>query len=113
MAKMRWTNVNGTMRWIKYDEGKPFIEVDGKWIPYEEEYTQEVNAPMVIGDLAPYQSMATGEWIDGRRAHKAHLKEHKLIEIGNEVNHLIPKERKPDPRLKEAIARQVYEKLRY
>jgi hypothetical protein len=42
-------------------------------------------APMVIGDIQPYRSMHTGEMIMSRSNHKAHLKQHKLVEIGNEV----------------------------
>lgn len=38
----------------------------------------------VIGDLAPYQSMQTGEIIEGRRQHREHLRQHGLIEVGNE-----------------------------
>jgi hypothetical protein len=45
---------------------------------------REVNAPMVMADIAGYQSMATGEWINSRSTHREHLKQHGLIEIGNE-----------------------------
>lgn len=55
-----------------------------KLIPAEEYDRPDVNAPMVMGDIAPYQSMATGEMIMGRRQHREHLREHRLIEIGNE-----------------------------
>lgn len=42
------------------------------------------HAPMVINDLEPYQSAVTGEYIDGRRAHRQHLRRYDLIEVGNE-----------------------------
>jgi hypothetical protein len=29
--------------------------------------------------------MVTGEWIGSRSTHRQHLKEHRLVEIGNEV----------------------------
>ena len=96
-----------------YKEGTPEAEKAWKEKCKMMENLGSEEHHFVSGDLAPYRSMATGEWIEGRKNHKKHLKEHKLIEIGNEVNHLKPKERKPDPRLKEMIARQVYEKLRY
>lgn len=52
---------------------------------YDEMRTMgQANAPMVITDIAGYRSMQTGEWIAGRRQHREHLKEHKLIEFGNE-----------------------------
>ena len=38
----------------------------------------------VIPDIQGYQSMATGEWISSRSQHRDHLKQHRLIEIGNE-----------------------------
>ena len=51
-----------------------------------EEYVprREVSAPMVMPDIAGYQSMATGEWISSRSRHREHLKQHRLVEIGNE-----------------------------
>jgi hypothetical protein len=47
----------------------------------------------VIGDIQPYLSMQTGEVIGGRRQHREHLKQHGLIEVGNER---LPT-RKPEP----------------
>ena len=35
-------------------------------------------------DIQPYQSMVTGEMITSRSQHRAHLKQHGCIEIGNE-----------------------------
>jgi hypothetical protein len=43
-----------------------------------------MSAPRVMGDIQPYRSMATGEMIDGRAAHRNHLKTHGLVEVGNE-----------------------------
>lgn len=55
-------------------------------VPYEEYYARrEVNAPMVMPDIKPYQSMQTGEMIKSRSHHREHLRQHGLIEIGNEV----------------------------
>lgn len=47
--------------------------------------SREVNAPYVMGDIQPYQSMQTGEMITSRSVHRQHLRQHGLIEIGNEV----------------------------
>jgi len=44
----------------------------------------EVNAPMVMADIQGYQSQQTGEWIGSRSTHREHLRQHSLIEIGNE-----------------------------
>lgn len=41
-------------------------------------------AVMVADDIQPYKSMVTGEMIMSRSHHRAHLKQHKVIEIGNE-----------------------------
>lgn len=66
----------------------------------------------VITDIEAYQSMVTGEMIEGRKAHREHLKRHNLVELGNETLNP-PKVREPAGNLKEQIARQVYSKLRY
>jgi len=76
-----------------------------KLIPAEEYDRPEVNAPMVMGDIAPYKSMATGEMIMGRRQHREHLREHRLIEIGNEKP-VAPK-RREDLGLKQHIVDAV------
>lgn len=85
--------------------------VKGEMVSKEEYYANkaEVNAPTVINDIKPYRSMQTGEMITSRSTHKAHLKQHGLIEIGNEK---MP-ERKPENKynseeVKRAIARQLY-----
>jgi hypothetical protein len=41
-------------------------------------------APAILGDLRPYRSVITGEVIEGRRAHREHLKVHGCHEVGNE-----------------------------
>lgn len=84
-----------------------------KLVPAEEYYAsqQDVAAPFVMADIQPYQSMATGEMITGRRQHREHLKSHGLVELGNEIPKPRPVQR-TDVR-KEQIARIVYDKLRY
>lgn len=68
----------------------------------------EANAPMVINDIQPYKSMQTGEMITSRSTHRNHLKQHGLIEIGNEKT----KESKPSvynsDEVKRTIAQQLY-----
>lgn len=61
------------------------------------EYRAHVDAPMVLGDIQPYQSMQTGEMITSRSSHREHLKQHGLIEVGNEVNYLKESRKKPEP----------------
>lgn len=74
---------------------------------------QNVQTHLISTDYQPYRSMVTGEVIQGRAQHREHMKKHGLVEIGNETKYLKPKEKTPDPRLKETLARVVYEKLRY
>lgn len=86
-----------------------------KMIPKEEYYAnhEKVEAHMIMPDIQPYKSMVTGEMIMGRSQHKQHLKQHGLIEVGNETKHLENKPKRQEANLKETIARQVYNKLRY
>lgn len=47
--------------------------------------TSRVITPVnVVADIQPYKSMITGEMITSRTKHRAHLKEHGCIEVGNE-----------------------------
>ncbi len=73
--------------------------------------TRRVVAPMVAADIAPYQSMCDGTWITSRSQHRAHLKQHGVIEMGNEKVKA-PGPLKPPPGLKQRIAEIAYEKLR-
>lgn len=82
-----------------------------KFIHFDEYVRPASDAPMIMPDIQPYQSMVTGEYITSRSKHRSHLKQHGLIEVGNEVQK--PQEKKLPPGLKETIARQVYEKLKY
>jgi hypothetical protein len=77
-----------------------------------EKMQRKVTAPYVRGDIQPYQSMATGEVINSRSAHKAHLKAHKLVEVGDQTHYLKPKPVSPPPGLKETLIRVANEKLR-
>lgn len=40
---------------------------------------------MVMGDIAPYKSMIDGSEITSRGMHRAHLRAHGCVEIGNEA----------------------------
>ena len=46
---------------------------------------KQVLTPLhVIPDIQPYRSMMTGERIKGRSHHREHMRQHNLIEVGNE-----------------------------
>jgi hypothetical protein len=82
----------------------------GEMVDKSEYYANktETNAPMIMDDIQPYKSMQTGEMIMSRSKHRAHLKQHGLIELGNEKI----QERKPQTynseEVKREIARQLY-----
>jgi hypothetical protein len=46
---------------------------------------RQICAPMVIADIQPYRSMATGEMITSRSQHRDHLKATGCVEVGNET----------------------------
>ena len=73
-------------------------------------------SPMVMSDIDGYISQVDGSWIKSRSQHRSHLKQHRMIELGNDV----PMQHKPadiSTKSKEArkrdIAEQVYQKLSY
>lgn len=70
---------------------KRYVQVDGDLIEVTPDFRQErpaTEAHNIIPDIAEYQSMATGEMIGGRRQHREHLRQHGLVEIGNETDKL-------------------------
>lgn len=88
--------------------------VTHKLIPKDEYYHRDdVNAPMVIGDIQPYKSMVDGSMITSRSQHRSHLKQHGMIEVGNETKYIMSQPQQKQHDTKADIARIVYEKLRY
>lgn len=55
-------------------------------------------APLIVRDIEPYKSMATGERIRSRRHHRDHLKAHRLVEVGNEYAKGLPIDSAPTSR---------------
>jgi hypothetical protein len=43
-----------------------------------------ITAPHVVADIQPYKSMITGEMITSRSQHRSHLKQHGMVEVGDE-----------------------------
>ena len=72
-----------------------YIQRNGELVEVTHDYRpKERTGPYIQGDIQPYQSMATGEVISSRSHHRAHLRQHGLIEIGNELD---AAKRKGDP----------------
>lgn len=72
-------------------------------------------APRVMSDIGGYISQVDGSWIDSRSKHRNHLKQHNMIEVGNDVpmqQKTAELSTKANRERKELIGRQVYEKLR-
>lgn len=72
---------------------------------------RRVTAAMVATDIQPYRSQITGEIIASRSQHRSHLKQHGMIEVGNEKIDP-PKPMAPPPGLKETLIQVVNEKLK-
>ena len=89
---------------------KSWVQIDGKLVPRDEAGSLQ---PMhyISADIGPYKSMVTGEMIEGRRQHREHLKRHNVVEAADIKP--TPKPQVTAGGLKELVARQVYEKLRY
>lgn len=67
---------------------------------------------MVMPDIQPYRSMINGDVIGSRSVHRAHLKAHNCIEVGNETKYLKAKPVTPPPGLKDTLIRVVNDKIR-
>ncbi len=93
-----------------------FIQINGELVEVGRDYVPEPRAqvPHVMGDIAPYRSMIDGKMITSRSHHREHLRQHGCVEVGNDSS--LTRQRgplQPPAGLKEAIARNVYSKLRY
>jgi len=82
----------------------------------EKEKMTHREAPMVMSDIEGYISQVDGTWIKSRSHHRSHLKQHRMIELGNDV----PMQHKPaeiNQKSQEARKRQIaelaYAKLNY
>jgi hypothetical protein len=81
-----------------------------KLIPAEEWYQrQDVDAPMVMGDIKPYKSMVDGSMIESRSSHREHLRKHQLVEIGNETEAMMKSARREPKYDREGLRRQIAE----
>jgi len=85
-----------------------YAEERGEVIVNEMPYTVPANY-YVMGDIQPYTSMVDGSLITSRSHHKAHLKQHGCVEIGNDssIRNPQPQPRQTAPGLKDAIIRAV------
>lgn len=90
-----------------------YVQINGELVPADEVARDPVADYHVMGDIEPYRSMATGEMIGSRSTHREHLRQHRLVEVGNETQHLKPFGPKPLPGLRQRLIEVASEKLRY
>jgi hypothetical protein len=89
------------------------LEAEQAWKEKEEMTRRE--APMVMSDIEGYVSQVDGSWIKSRSHHRAHLKQHKMIELGNDVPMKHPEiklSRKSNEERRRQIGEMAYAKLR-
>jgi len=88
-------------------------EADEAWRQKLEMQPRE--AAMVMPDIEGYVSQVDGTWVKSRSHHREHLKQHRMIELGNDYvkqNKPIEISRKDQEARKRTIAEVAYEKLR-
>ena len=89
-------------------------EAKRSWLEKQENKKREVS--MVMSDIEGYISQVDGTWIKSRSHHRSHLKQHGMIELGNDVP-MQHKEaqinKKSQEARKQQIAELAYAKLNY
>ena len=111
VAKKQQSDKEFYLEFWGYTLGTP--EAEEAWKLKQEMTARE--APMVMSDIEGYISQVDGTWIKSRSHHRAHLKEHRMIELGNDVpkeHKKIELDRKSNEARKRQIAEMAYEKLR-
>lgn len=95
-----------------------YLMIDGELVEVGRDFRQERPATTshnIIPDIKPYQSMIDGSEIGSRSTHRAHLRAHGCVEVGNEPAFCNPqyKPLESPPGLKELIINVAADKLRY
>lgn len=52
---------------------KRYVQLRGELVEVSQDYEPEPAAPLIFGDIPPYQSPITGEWIDSRSKRREDL----------------------------------------
>ncbi len=81
VAKKQQSDKDYYLEFWGFTLGSP--EAEEAWKQKEEMTRRE--APMVMSDIEGYVSQVDGTWIKSRSHHRAHLREHRMIELGNDV----------------------------
>jgi len=89
-------------------------EAKKSWIEKQTQPKQLTH--MVMPDIGGYVSMVDGTWIKSRSHHRSHLKQHGMIELGNDVptaHKIVDMSTKSKEARKQQIAELAYAKLQY
>ena len=92
----------------RYDKSGKVYEVIDDVVMLDKRNQESVASYYVMDDIKPYRSMVDGSIIESRSKHKAHLKQHGMVEIGNEPMRESKPQSYDSKAVKEAIARQLY-----
>lgn len=65
------------------------------WVPANQFKRPAPKGPMIVRDIEPYRSVVDGSIVTSRSHHRAHLRQHGVVEIGNE--RIEPKRQELDP----------------
>jgi hypothetical protein len=109
---------------VKLSDEDYFMEIWTPTLGLEEakkSWLEKQNQPkqlthMIQSDIEGYVSQVDGSWIKSRSHHRNHLKQHRMIELGNDVptqHKPIEISRKSNETRKRQIAEMAYEKLKY
>lgn len=63
---------------------KSYVQIDGQLYEKGSDEHMDALAPLIMPDIAEYTSMITGERITSRSRHREHLREHGMVELGND-----------------------------
>ena len=111
VAKKQQSDKDYYLEFWGYKLGTP--EAEEAWKLKQEMTYRE--APMVMSDIEGYVIQVDGTWIKSRSHHRSHLKQHRMIELGNDVPMKHPEiklSRKSQEERKRQIAEMANARLR-
>lgn len=90
-----------------------FVQIDGQLQEVPRDWCPDPKADHhVMPDIKGYRSMIDGSWVGSRSTHRAHLRQHGCVEIGNDSSlHGEIKPLSSPPGLKDAYIRAVNDKI--
>lgn len=92
-----------------------YVMIKGNLVEVSPDYRQEpLSEYHIVPDIQSYRSMIDGSLIGSRSVHRAHLRAHGCIEVGNDSSlKATPKPLTSPPGLKETLIRVAQQKLKY